>query len=418
MKKLIMMAAAFSVIAADAALTVTGVTARQRWPWNSLVDIDFTVNGSAGEAYAIDISATATGGEKKLYATSFITEPIAQSGVKTRMVWNLGADYPNFKADDMRVTVTATPFSDSTPVYMVVDLSGGSNAVSYAVRYTTKAPVHTAGVADTCKTTELWLKRVKAGTIQMGGGIEGYPVHTCTLTNDFYLGVFPITWGQYENIGQGVETRWPLWFTNIATRATRPLDQVRFPAIRDAKYLCPDDAAIYADSILKRLRDRTGLDFDLPTEWQWEYACRAGYTGNRYPNAQWRRRSNSYTACGGYSSSAVVDRNWTPEEGGTGYVDEFDANPWGFYSMLGNVWEWCINRSATITAGDTVTEPQGQAADGSSRTRAIKGGSWSWWRDGSATCSSHNGQDSWNVSDADNTMGARVCLTIKKSEVE
>ena len=58
MKKLVLTAAAFAVLAAQA-LTVTGVSARQRWPWNNLVDIDFTINGDSGEAYCIDISATA-----------------------------------------------------------------------------------------------------------------------------------------------------------------------------------------------------------------------------------------------------------------------------------------------------------------------------------------------------------------------
>ena len=126
MKKLILTAAACAAIVAEA-LTVTDVTARQRWPWNNLVDVDFTINGVSGEAYYIDISATAAGGEKKLCATSFTTEPIAATG-RNRIVWDLGTDYPNFKADDLSVTVTATPFSDSTPLYLVVDISGGTAA--------------------------------------------------------------------------------------------------------------------------------------------------------------------------------------------------------------------------------------------------------------------------------------------------
>ena len=64
MKKLILTAAACAAIVAEA-LTVTDVTARQRWPWNNLVDVDFIINGTAGEAYYTDISATAAGGRQE-----------------------------------------------------------------------------------------------------------------------------------------------------------------------------------------------------------------------------------------------------------------------------------------------------------------------------------------------------------------
>ena len=91
--------AAFAAPAAE----ITGVASRQRWPWNNLVDVDFTINGVSGEAYYIDISATAAGGEKKLCATSFTTEPFAATG-RNRIVWDLGADYPEFRANDVRIS--------------------------------------------------------------------------------------------------------------------------------------------------------------------------------------------------------------------------------------------------------------------------------------------------------------------------
>lgn len=63
MKKLMMFAAVCSALAASAAITITDVSARQRWPWNGLVDVDFTIAGAAaGEAFAIDIDATADKG--------------------------------------------------------------------------------------------------------------------------------------------------------------------------------------------------------------------------------------------------------------------------------------------------------------------------------------------------------------------
>lgn len=409
-KQMIFACATFAAVNGLFALTVTDVTARQRWPWNSLVDVDFTVNGAKGEAYSVDIDAVAGGGITSLVARTFVTEPIAATG-KNRVVWNLGADYPDFRTDDLKVTVTITPFSDVTPVYLVVDLSNGAEAATYPVRYTTTAPVHTAGQNDPCKTSELWLKRVKAGTIQMGGGTDGYPVHTCTLTNDFYLGVFPLTWGQYVNIGDGVNSVWaPQFFTNEAYRTTRPLDRLRFDVVRDSKYLCPNDSEIYSDSILKRLRNRTGLGFDLPTEWQWEYAARAGSTKSKVPTSQHRAKSEPNEDYEYYEEKGM----WSVEYG-TFYVDAHSPNDWGFYSMVGNVRQWCINRKMTITEGDVLLEPMGADADGQTRPRMVKGVDWTrgetyrtyGWR---------TGLDSWNVVTESNVIGARVCLTIKKEE--
>ena len=62
----------FAATAAMADLSVSGVTARQRWPWNNLVDIDFTLGGNAGEAYYIDVTATAAGGEKRLIGRAHV----------------------------------------------------------------------------------------------------------------------------------------------------------------------------------------------------------------------------------------------------------------------------------------------------------------------------------------------------------
>ena len=406
MKKLMMIAAAFSALVASAEITITGVTARQRWPWNSLVDVDFTIGGTAGEAYAIDISATAAGGDKKLCATTFVTEPIASVG-KNRIVWNLGADYPNFKADDLRVTVTATPFSDATSVYLVVDMSAGTDAQSWPVRYTTAAPAHTAGVEDACKTTELWLKRVKAGTMGLGTGTGAF---TCVLTNDFYLGVFTLTQFQSKWLGMNSQNMRDQGcaFTNATCRMTRPADSLKYAAIRNNYYDSSNASTeIPNGGVLKKLNDRTGLVFDMPTEWQWEYACRAGSSDTVYEGAEFRHSGNS---------NPTSDYEWYGEKEmwdaryGTSYVDAYPPNPWGFYGMLGNVREICRNYKQTITQGETLVEPQGDAS--SARRQRARGGSWN---DASNKCTATqvNTVDPW-----ENTLfywGVRLCLTIKKA---
>lgn len=417
---------AFSIsLAASSAfadLAVSNVSARQRWPWNNLVDIDFTIAGTAGEAYRIDVSATAAGGEKRLCATTFVTEPIAATGAN-RVVWDLGADYPNFKADDLAVTVTATPFSDTTPVYLVVDISGGTAASKWPVRYTTAAPVHTAGVADPCKTTELWLKRVKAKGMTVSDGNEGgssatyqgyYPAHKCTLTNDYYLGVFPLTQAQCSRIyGNALST----FTTDGATRpadSIHPLNHLRKPYFNSAS---PETAL--DSGIVKNIQDRTGMKFDIPTEWQWAFACKAGASGNRYEGASENTVSHKGNSDPTDSSSSCYNTDYTsanraqwPAGVGTSYVDAYDPNQWGFYSMLGNVWETCLNQNQTITRNGSYTDLTGDAG---TSYRARRGSCWSL----AYSYASTNWRSISNPNDSGNgtyilRWGARICLTVGK----
>ncbi|MDP7400247.1 MAG: formylglycine-generating enzyme family protein, partial [Lentisphaeria bacterium] len=104
-----------------------------------------------------------------------------------------------------------------------------------------------------------------------------------------------------------------------------------------------------------------GLDctgYRLPTEAEWEYACRAGTT----------------TAYSWGNSIAASNANYTSSGiNQTRDVGQYAANPWGFFDMHGNVWEWVADRyNATYPTG-SVTDPTGPA---SGSTRVLRGGSW------------------------------------------
>lgn len=140
------------------------------------------------------------------------------------------------------------------------------------------------------------------------------------------------------------------------------------------------------DSFLGRLRKRTGLEFDLPMEAQWEYTCRAGTT-------------TTYS-CG--NSADVDDYMWCDRTEPT-VVGAKKANPWGFYGMHGNVCEWCLDWYGSLAYG---TDPKGLS---SGSDRVLRGGSWRG--DAVLTCaSSYRGSDS--PSDSGWHCGFRLSRTI------
>ena len=353
MKKLMMIAAALSALAASAEISITGITARQRWPWNGLVDIDFTISGAAaGEAFAIDIDATASAGTIPLNAKTYATEPIAGAG-ENRIVWDLGADYPNFRASDVRISVTATPISTDKAIYMVIDLSGGSTATKYPVRYTTAAPAHVRGAAnEPCQTTELWMRRICvpdfAFTVNSYTVVENPTTaqkrnYWGKMTKDYYVGVFELTQKQY----QLVMGAWPnSWFTNELYRASRPVEGLKFNTFTgtwDDTQASP--SSITAASFLGKIRAKTGLPINLPSNIQLNFAARGGTrlksTGEFYVYYV-DGKSPTRTDIGRSKSNV---ENTAPERdcdvnSGTAYVGTYIPNGYGLYDTIGNVTEF------------------------------------------------------------------------------
>ena len=108
----------------------------------------------------------------------------------------------------------------------------------------------------------------------------------------------------------------------------------------------------------------TGWKYVLPTEAQWEYACRAGTT-TAY---SWGNDINSSRANYNWDGDAN-DGNDSKQ---TVNIGQFSANPWGFFDMHGNVWEWVSDWKANYLIG-AQTNPEGPA---SGSTRVFRGGSW------------------------------------------
>ena len=224
--------------------------------------------------------------------------------------------------------------------YLVVDLSDGPDAASWPVEYMDGEPAGGFNT-DEYKTTKLVLRRIEPGTFMMCGE------YRTTLTKPYYMGVFEVTQKQYELV-MGSN---PTYFKGDKL----PVEQVSWNTLRGNSDW-PASATVSKDTFMGRLRTRTGLEFDLPTEAQWEYACRAGTT-TVYSYGDSVDESYMW-----YSSNSLSKTH----EAGMKL-----PNAWGLYDMHGNVWEWCLDWFGDLTNG--ATDPKGVP---SGETRSLRGGSW------------------------------------------
>jgi len=267
--------------------------------------------------------------------------------------------------------------------YLVIDLAGGPSATNYPVSYPGAVPA--GGWTDEYKTTKLVLRRIPAGTFTMGspdGELgrfdEREAQRQVMLTQDYYMGVFEVTQLQWELV---MGNR-PSYFNNASYYASRPVEQVSYHDIRenaDSNSAItpnwPQSSAVGASSFVGKLRSKTGLTtLDLPTEAQWEYACRAGTTTAL-------NSGKNLTALDSCPNVDEVGRYWYNggeawTQGGntsvgTAKVGSYLPNAWGLYDMHGNVYEFCLDWYETCHAA--TTNPVG-AASGS--VRVFRGGSW------------------------------------------
>jgi formylglycine-generating enzyme required for sulfatase activity len=183
------------------------------------------------------------------------------------------------------------------------------------------------------------LARIPAGKFKMGStNYHESPVHEVTISRAFWMGVFHVTQAQYEAVMGGN----PSCFKNAGSYA--PVECVTW---NEARAFC---------QILTGM-EGGGMEYRLPTEAEWEYACRAGTEGETYGPLDaiaWHLGNSGKT---------------------THPVGQKRPNAFGLYDMLGNVWQWCQDWSAFYSAGP-VTDPQGPSTGSGGGIRIMRGGSW------------------------------------------
>jgi len=326
----------FAGFVAATAATVSDVTARQRYPWNGMVDIDYTITGADTEDTAIAVKVTDTDTGKVYTPTNFLEVPPTVAG-RHRITWSTEADGLNLIASNVTVTVSLLKYDAAAitnDLYYVIDLSGGPNATRWPV--SCLATVPKGGWTDEYKTTKLVLRRIGKGSISGINSDITSAAKSITIDKQYYIGVFEVTSAQFMLMtgGNGMSS-------TVLTNDARPQGSISYNTLRgtSAGALYPNSTAVDATSVIGILRTKTGLTtLDLPTDAQWEYACRAGTTSD-YNNGG--STEADLATLGRYGGNRNDGRGGF--SGGTTTVGSYAPNRWGLYDMHGNVYEWCLD---------------------------------------------------------------------------
>ena len=367
MKQLIFTISFLAAAAAFAAPQILVDRVQQRYPWNGLVDIDYTVSGIEATHDANDyfVSFSVTTGEVSVACSNFLTYAgcdLPSANGSHRVTWDTAADgYEALvTAGTLKATLTYDVGTLSDSTYMVVDLSAGT-AGPYPVRFIRTDLPTSVFNRDLYKTSRLVLKRIPAGSFWMGVGTtastsgkygnitawDGVSRQYVRLTEDYYLALFETTAQQYKLV------------TGTALAAK---DAQTAPKFGFLWGLSIDTAPFNNLSSRAVCRGQAVTGFSLPTEAQWERACRAGtlttyYNGKNYTGQQVadNKMYGNFCMCAWTSTyGPKVAMNGQ----GHALVGQFPPNDWGFYDMAGNVIEWCSD-----WFGDYPTPPEGKAWD-------------------------------------------------------
>ncbi len=206
---------------------------------------------------------------------------------------------------------------------------------------------------------------------------EDEVLHRVTLTKPFYMGTTEVSQKQWKAV-MGTEP-------SFCVGDDLPVDSVTW------------DQAV---EFCRKLSQQEGVTYDLPTEAQWEFCCRAGTTTPFSMGATVNTDQANYDGRKTYAGGRQgVFRD------GTSQVGSLKPNAWGLYDMHGNVWEWCRDWYSEYPT-ESVTDPTGPA---SGERRILRGGCWVNFP---AVCRSANrgkdGPTSWNFH-----LGLRVVQILK-----
>jgi formylglycine-generating enzyme required for sulfatase activity len=176
---------------------------------------------------------------------------------------------------------------------------------------------------------------------------DEFPQHQVRISEGFWIGQTEVTQGQYKSVMNAQP-----WSGKLGVK-----ESANDPAV----YVSWDDAVEFC----RKLSQQEGKTYRLPTEAEWEYACRPGTTTRL-------SFGDNHELLGDYAwflgnTSAVGEKYSQP-------VGKKKPNPWGLYDMHGDVWEWCSDWYAKdYYSNSPSVDPKGPS---SGDKRSLRGGSW------------------------------------------
>ena len=377
----------------------------------AIITLDITTN---------DVSI----GQENIYCLSGDVNCKVLGGTGKKLKWKPDKSWNGHLVTNGSVKAVVKAWAtNSPPDYMVVDLTG-----TVEPRFYTCEESLPGGLLSNnyYRTTAMVMRRIPADGITWTMGNTGKETgtdatwvtdnrewqHTVTMDHDYYMGVFEMTQGQYYHVVgkkhyKEAANDWSQDTFDEEDWELRPLDSVRYVEVRNnvTPYIYSSSFKTYdypaspnESSIIGFLRSKTGIAFELPSEAEWEYACRAG-TGEGFwnngtrisasskcSNLPGRVSYNGGNPVAGDENYGETDKHKWTSKNGTAIVGSYKPNKWGLYDMHGNVWEWCndfwvldismyknyLSTGVANACGDYLIDKTTL----SPRNRVRRGGSW------------------------------------------
>ena len=411
--------------------SISDVIVRQQWPWSTDIKVEYKLSGVTAP---VDVTLEAFNGGKLLDSSNFSKAirgerfAVASGGVKSFIidpVVAFGTAADSLSDFSVRLTISESPENMNEVLYKIFDLTSGEceDVTRAQLLNGEKGPVETdfgrigegyrtslddvviwTGVTNfpKYKTTHLVMRKIPAKDFvwQIGSPADepGRSVSDTEeqkyvkLTQDFYIGVFEITQAQFMKVYKGDEVNTPSnpsTFTGGDDSPYLPVNNVSYSNLRgNLSYVGPSGekvnwptnsylhevvTAYTRPSFLRDLRRVCkGVEFDLPFDPQWEFACRAGVYDKGLNDGLGLRS-------GAVDSDRLDKLGWYSNNSGSAPhpVGMLRPNAFGLYDMHGNVYEVLANWAGTVSnpssgsgtsKDDPMVDPVGIVAGSGART--------------------------------------------------